>query len=105
MYTAYILQTRKFCAYTLQTADHHPHSIFTIKVAHSLETVWRTTHLHASSPLPILAVNDAQDSEKGQVPSLGRPQRSPALQKNTNILTDVEQWTFSFITLTLPNVG
>lgn len=105
MYTAYILQTHKFCAYTLQTPDHHPHSIFTIKVAHSLETVWCTTHLHASSPLPILAVNDAQDSEKGQVPSLGRPQRSPALQKNSNILTDVEQWTFSFITLTLPNVG
>ena len=68
--------------------------------------MWRTTHLHASSPLPILAVNDAQDSEKGQAPSLGRPQRSSALQKkNSNILTDVEQWTFSSKTLTLPNVG
>ena len=26
-------------------------------------------------------------------------------KKNSNILTDVEQWTFSSKTLTLPNVG
>ena len=59
---------------------HHQHNTSTVQIAHSLDT-WHTTHLHVSSPLPILAVDDAQDSEKGQVQSLGRPQRSPALQK------------------------
>ena len=78
---------------------HHQHNTSTIQMAHSLDT-WHTTHLHAFSPLPILAADDAQDSEKGQVQSLGRPQRSPALQKKWQFSS--RWWTFS--SLTLPNV-
>lgn len=69
-------------------------------MAHSLDT-WHTTQLYASSPLPILAVDDAQDSEKGQVQSLGRPQRSPALQKKWQFSN--RWWTFS--SLILPKCG